>query len=75
MSVTIVPTMSWYLHYGNQVKTVDASHRLQAFEDNVNQDLTWQVIETRADAPDGSDGIGTGYVEADIENVKIRQVP
>ena len=59
--------------FGKKVRTVDATHGLPPFDDDVNQGLTWQVLETRVDAQNCTDGIRSSYVEGDFDNVKVRK--
>jgi hypothetical protein len=59
--------------YGDKVKKVTADNHLPPLADRVNQGLTWQVLETRADVHN-CPKIRSGYVVGDIDDVKVRRM-
>jgi hypothetical protein len=60
--------------FGNKVRVVNAAdHGLPAFGDNVDADWSWHVIETRTDVENCTDGPQTGFIDADFDNVKVRE--
>ena len=59
--------------FGKDVRTVDtANHDLPAFDSRIDASLTWHVIETRSDVENCMNDKKQGYIEADVDNVKIR---
>jgi len=62
--------------YGKEERRVNnADHGLPAFGANVDADWAWHVIETRTDVPNCSEGSLYGSIEADFDNVGVREFP
>jgi len=59
--------------YGNDVRFVDATHDLPLYEADMVSRNTWHVIEARNDVENCPTGRITGFVDGDIDNVKIRR--
>ncbi len=60
--------------YGNDVRKVNAvDHGLPAFGDNVDAEWTWHVIETRTDVENCTAKKLSGSIDANFDNVTIRQ--
>ena len=62
------------ISYGNDVRIVNGpDHGLPAFGDDVATNWTWHALETRIDVPSCTAGKLYGSIDADVDNVKIRE--
>ncbi len=60
--------------FGNDVRVVNmADHDLPAFGNNLSANQTWHVIETRSDIESCTAGKIEHYIEADADDVQIRE--
>ena len=60
--------------FDDVVRTVNAGeHGLPARDDYVNADTTFHVIETRADVENCTADAISGFIDADFDNVMIRE--
>jgi hypothetical protein len=59
--------------YGNDVRVVGAAHDLPAFEADMVSRNTWHVIEVRNDVENCTAGRISGFVDGDVDNVKIKE--
>jgi len=59
--------------YGNDVRAVNAAHDLPAFEADIVSRNTWHVIEVRNDVENCTAGRISGFVDGDVDNVKIKE--
>ena len=61
------------ISFGNDVRTITAADGLPARDANVDANWTWHVVETRADVENCSAGAISGFIDAEFDNVKIRE--
>ena len=60
--------------YGDDVRVVNtADHDLPAFDADMLSRNTWHVIETRNDVENCTSGRISGFVDGDVDNVKIKE--
>ncbi len=60
--------------FGKITRVVNlADHGLPAFGDNVELEESWHVIELRNDTENCTAGVQHGYIDADVDNVGIRE--
>lgn len=60
--------------YGNDVRTVNTvDHGLPTFANNLAANQTWYVIDTRNDVENCAAKKLTGYIDADVDDVKVRR--
>ena len=61
------------ISYGKDVRTVGAGFGLPAFDENMDADRSWHVIETRTDVENCTKKKLSGSIDANFDDVKVRK--